>query len=401
MEKHPSTWDVFLSNLINNEKIAEYMCIRIILLLCICLMTSCQDKKVEVEHGVDILEVPLQREDDFASFLSHFDFSHIVPLETNDSCLIRFITKIQIYESQIYILDKLQKQIFTFNEEGGFLKRYKHLGQGPGEYSSLTDFSIVHDTLYLVDGSKGRLLRYRLDDTFIDEETIGVTDGVYVFSDRRWALNKKFGSSTHTSSCQCYAFYEDGKEVYQDIPFNEHLRGYAFTQGEGGNNFYAYDDSVFTFFPYNDTIYTVNAGSGRLTPYMAVRVGDERIRLDDDKVTVNRLRKKDITPTIHAFYKWGNYHLFAYFHKDNPCKYVLLKGKDNVLFHGTSAWDENYLPIKVVAYDTDSNCHLLLSVIRPYEIPSRYSDKSPILKKLSDNVSAEDNPILVFYRPTF
>lgn len=31
-------------------------------------------QKVEVEHGVDILEVPLQREDDFASFLSHFDF---------------------------------------------------------------------------------------------------------------------------------------------------------------------------------------------------------------------------------------------------------------------------------------------------------------------------------------
>lgn len=49
----------------------------------------------------------------------------------------------------------------------------------------------------------------------------------------------------------------------------------------------------------------MNAGSGRLTPYMAVRVGDERIRLDDDKVTVNRLRKKTLHPRYTPFINGG------------------------------------------------------------------------------------------------
>ena len=377
------------------------MRIRVVLLLCICLATSCQNSKQEVDRAVSTLEVPLHQKDDFTSFLSHFKFSHLVPLETNDSCLIRLVTKIQIYENHIYILDKLQKQVFRFDEKGHFLKKYNHFGQAPGEYLSLTDFSVIHDTLYLTDGSKGRLLRYRLDDTFIDAKPIEWTDGVHIFSDSKWALNKKFGSSTQTEACRCYAFYKDGKAVYRGIPFNEHLRGYAFTQGEGGNNFYAYDDSVFTFFPYNDTIYTVYGKDGRLEPYMAVSIGNERIRVDDDKVTVNRLRKKGIAPMIHAFYKWGNYHLFAYFHEDNPCTYVLLEGKEKVLFHGASAWDENFLPVKVAAYDTDCNSHLLLSVIRPYEISSRHADKSPILKELCEKLSDEDNPILVFYRPIF
>ena len=218
-------------------------------------------------------------------------------------------------------------------------------------------------------------------------------------------MNKKLGVADRNSDklyCS-YAFYDEGKKVHEKVPFNKHLCGYAFTHGEGANNFYVYGDSIFTLFPFNDTIYTVK-NDGDLNPYMVIKIGKEYICLDDDKKQVDKLRTEQIVSSIHAFYKWDKYLFFSYFYKDDPCKSVLVKDDCTILYHGSLALDENLLPIHTVAYDTDNAERLLLSVIRPFEILPIAKDrtgKSIVWDELSGRISEEGNPILVFYEPIF
>lgn len=351
------------------------------------------------------LEVPLSREDSPKTFDSLFKLKHLVALETNVECLIRRVSKIVFYKNNIYVLDGREKKIFTFNDKGDFLKCYNHLGQGPGEYVSLVDFTVKNDTLFLLDGSGAQLLQYSLADSLLCTLKIDKAEGLYVFSNGKFALNRKLGFADRDpdNSYRSYAFYDKSKKVHDRIPFNKHLCGYSFTHGEGANNFYTYDDSIFTLFPFNDTIYSVKE-NGDLNPYIAVQIGKEHINLSDDKKQVDKLRIEGITPSIHAFYKWNEYLFFSYFYKDKPSKCALAKKDGNILYHGSLTLDENLLPIHAVAYDTDDTNKLLLSVMRPFEIlpiAKRNSGKSNILDELADKCLEDGNPIFAFYEPKF
>ena len=370
------------------------------------LLCSCNHSTHSVKDiNCSTLEVPISQEDSSGIFNSFFKLKRLVVLETKDESMIRWISKIAFYNDNIFIMDRIEKKIFVFNENGNFLKSYHHYGQGPGEYISLADFTIKNDTLYLLDGLGARLLQYSLADSLLGVQNVDKAEGVYLFSDRKFALNKKLGVADRNSDklyCS-YAFYDEGKKVHEKVPFNKHLCGYAFTHGEGANNFYVYGDSIFTLFPFNDTIYTVK-NDGDLNPYMAIKIGKEYICLDDDKKQVDKLRTEQEVSSIHAFYKWDKYLFFSYFYKDDPCKSVLVKDDCTILYHGSLVLDENLLPIHTVAYDTDNAERLLLSVIRPFEILPIAKDrtgKSIVWDELSGRISEEGNPILVFYEPIF
>lgn len=370
------------------------------------LLFSCSPSDRSVENiDCATLEVPLSREDSPELFDSLFKFKHFVVLETNNECLIRRVSKIVFYKNKIFILDGREKKIFTFNEKGDFLKCYNHLGQGPGEYISLADFTIKNDTLYLLDGLGGQLLQYSLADSLLCALKIDKAEGICVLSSGKFALNRKLGfaDGDPDKSYYSYAFYEEGKTGREKVPFNKYLCGYSFTQGEGDNNFYAYDNSIFTLFPFNDIIYTVEE-NGDLLPYLAIKIGKESISLDDDKKQVDKLRKEGITPSIHAFYKWDKFLFFTYFYKDKPSKCVLAKDDCEILYHDSFVFDEHLLPVHAVAYDTDNTDRLLLSVVRPFEIlpiAKRNPEKSSLLDELAGRVLEEGNPILAFYEPVF
>ncbi len=366
----------------------------------VCLLNSCQQvKQKAANEEVRTLEMPSQRRDASDTFNDFFRFSHLIPLETNDDCLIRFISKIAFYKERIYILDALDKGLLAFNMQGQFVRGYKHLGQGPEEYASLTDFSIQNDTLYLIDCGQGRLVSYTLDDTFISSASIEKTEAVHLFSKDRYASNRGFGlAEQNSNTSQSYAFYDKGKRTVEDVPFNKYLLGHRFTYGFGNNYFYTYTDSVFISFPLNDTIYWVNAQSGELSPYIAIQTGEESIGLEDREAQVKKL--SETGTSIFALYKWNSHLLFTY--KKGKEWTNVLTHNDNVLFHGRFVWDENYLPVHTVSYDTDKEHNLLLSIIQPSEINfQRYAAESPVIKELSTKITDDSNPILVFYQPVF
>jgi len=89
----------------------------------------------------------------------------IIPLETKKSCLIGAIDQIQVVDNYILIMDAvIANSLYVFDREGHFIRKIGGVGQGPGEYVSIFDFTIDREnkTVYILDGRWPRILKYDL-----------------------------------------------------------------------------------------------------------------------------------------------------------------------------------------------------------------------------------------------
>lgn len=373
------------------------------------LLLSCNSNhssKVKGTENIVTVDIPSSEANFSKNFDSLFDFRNFVALETNDECLLKKVSKVSFYNKEIYILDEREKKIYVFSNEGKYRRCYSHLGQGPGEYLSLSDFTIKKDTLYILDGLGGKLLQYGLNDSLLKSLDVEKAQGIHVFSNTKFALNKALGHADGSTKKVHYSYvmYDKGNKLYDEVPFNSHLCGYGLSLGSGANSFYTYNDTVYTLFPYNDTIYTIDNERGNLRPYLAAGKNIERIHLDDDKKQVDKFRKEWLIPSIFSFYKWGKHLFFAYSYKKEGFKFVFAEENGDILYHGPLGLDKNRLPIHPVAYDTDAADGCLLSVINSFEVLSiaeKGTKGSNVLNEISNKIQQDDNPVLVFYNVKF
>ena len=86
----------------------------------------------------------------------------VVPLETNDNCLIgQYLVWVKQHKGLIYI-NNLFKQLLVFDMNGKFIREIGRLGQGPGEFSDLRDFIFTNeDAIEILDFLK--IESYTLD----------------------------------------------------------------------------------------------------------------------------------------------------------------------------------------------------------------------------------------------
>lgn len=372
-------------------------------LILICACCSNPQDNHRGRQDVRTIILTSERNDNPALLNSFFAYKHHIALETNDSCLLRHLSKIQCYKGDIYLSDRFTRKIYAFSKEGKFKRAYDHYGNGPGEYLYLTDFCIRQDTLHIL--GRDRWLRYTLDGTFLDARPVEPGIGLYAFPDDRLALNRGLGAATGGDSHYSYSFYASGKKIFEDVPFNPHLTGRAFTKGEGSNSFYTYDDTVFALFPFNDTIYTVSKQDGTLSPCLAISTpanGKKEIRPDAGRQEINKALREGASPRMHAFHKWGEYVFFIYTNPQGNWQYVLARENGEVVFQGSPRLDDNCLPFHIVPYESDNPHRPVMSVLRPESIGFKvHAGKSKVLDELARTVNLEDNPILVFYEPKF
>ena len=94
----------------------------------------------------------------------------LLPLETNDVSLLGGINKIVYQNSLIYLLDKrYTAKVFAFTaNDGKFVRKFGKIGNGPGEYSNIDDFSIDNERrqIYIL-ADRNRLITYTLDGDYV------------------------------------------------------------------------------------------------------------------------------------------------------------------------------------------------------------------------------------------
>lgn len=374
--------------------------IRILLSVFALALVGCTFLPEKPTNNIPTLNIPSSCEEDKGLFDALFSLSDYVILEANDTSLIRHINKVTIYDDCIYVLDKSEKRILAFARDGRFVREYKHYGQGLGEYLYLSDFAIYDGVLYLLDKVGGCILSYTLDDLFLAKIPIGKSEGIHILDKGKYALNNGLGIADKKSSKTFFSYmvYDELESVYQSVPYNTYMCGYSYSLGSGANYFYEYEDTLFTYFPYNDTIYTVGK-EGFLTPYLSVNLG-ETITPGMSARKVERLRKER-PANIFSFYKWQNRILFSYIPVESGRRVYVVAEDNRVIFHGQFNADENGLPINAVAYDTDEAEHKMLSVIEPtllhFALNRKKQEESTFLQEIATQVVEDDNPVLLFY----
>src|SRR5690606_4223667 len=117
---------------------------------------------------------PTRRSSDlnFMPYSDLFDSVSIIPLETNERCLIGKIDKVLYHNNMILILDKIvAKSVFMFDKHGGFVRKIGKIGRGPGEYISPTEMVInpYADEILIYDNAKAVIMAYGWDGEFRHE----------------------------------------------------------------------------------------------------------------------------------------------------------------------------------------------------------------------------------------
>lgn len=149
-----------------------------------------------------------------SSTLSHFD---LIPLETNDSCLISDIDVIKKRNNRYYIQSG-RKSLHVFDENGKFLRKIGSIGEGPGEYSILSDFDVDKECVYLL--ALHKLYVYDLSGEF--QKEIRLKDNVRTIK----CVDGGFLTFINSAQGEDGLGFMDrnGKMVRTALPKNEALR---------------------------------------------------------------------------------------------------------------------------------------------------------------------------------
>lgn len=105
-------------------------------ILVITLFSSCSTKQKHDSHSTT-LKVDLTEQN--VSLNELFSHIEVIPLETQDSCLIIEIEKVMLHQDLFYIFDQRKPAIYVFTKNGTFIKEIAGKGEGPGEFQAVTD----------------------------------------------------------------------------------------------------------------------------------------------------------------------------------------------------------------------------------------------------------------------
>ena len=180
----------------------------------------------------------------------------IIPLETNDTCLISNIIKLEYADDLICISDEISQVIFLFDSSGKYLKSIGKKGAGPGEYSSLGDFVLIGDSIYVQDMFVDKIIVYSIKTEGFREfhlENLSYSE-LISFDNILYCLTN-YGK-TPLGYYNMLRLDLDSNTFTANLPFDKKI---AENNTAWGLNRYSskYKDSALAIFAKNDTIYEV------------------------------------------------------------------------------------------------------------------------------------------------
>lgn len=122
-----------------------------------------------------------------------FSSIEVIPLETQDSCLLMNTTKVVPCKDGYFVFDNLKPALYLFDGSGKFVREIGKKGNGPGEFQLLADFVIDEKENRIVLLSQyGFLLEYDWDGNYMGKIILPVKPNYYsvalLNNGQNWAL---------------------------------------------------------------------------------------------------------------------------------------------------------------------------------------------------------------------
>ena len=137
-------------------------------LLVLSALLSCNEQPKKIELPVINLNAMSAINDSITLYLDDLGWKgKLIPLETNDSCLIADINNIQESRNNYWIVSN--GEVLKFDKEGRFDQRIGKIGQGPEEYVSAYEIQLDKNTdeVYVMDYYGRKMVVYDFNGKFI------------------------------------------------------------------------------------------------------------------------------------------------------------------------------------------------------------------------------------------
>lgn len=358
--------------------------------------TSTKNKKYNFGEKVQIEFKSIESQS--TSILKDITF---VKLETNNEIVFGDINQIEVFDGSIYIL--CDSGLYVFDLLGNFIRSIQRTGNGPGEFLSSYSFWIDKDGfIFILDRQLSRLLKYSLKNLDFIEPIIMPHDSPLGFAkmppENLFIYYYPLRPGRGIEEKQLFITDKSGKiisELYVGDESGKILHG-------NRTNFYTQDDKL-KFYPYfsneifaveNDTlhnIYTLSFKDNNFPDQDIFRKYDnsgdimKEILFGDHKWI--RL--------IYVYETETNLVIKYYIERDF---YISIWNKNNdetINFKYDNINDDlgigGKFPLPIGVYNNQ-----IIGIINPYDLNKKQVENIE-LKKITEDISDEDNPILCFY----
>ena len=265
----------------------------ICLFICIVVFTQCKNhtkNKPEIaQSSNEIIEINIEELDakKNISYSSVFKSIKLLPLETNDDCLIGSIDKIVIHNDIVFVLDKrIGKALFLFNLDGRFIRKIGSVGKGSGEYMSPSSFTIdtENDQILILDRMK--ILVFSFDGKLMKELPIERRNAPFSIENLNGVTYVNHLPNTQSeNSFMLSALDENGHLMKTWLSTDTYSKGFR-QQFVTGNQLFKAKDNIKYCKQFMDTIFSVQ--NLQVKPYITL-VSDNAITTKEIS-EVNKIR---------------------------------------------------------------------------------------------------------------
>jgi hypothetical protein len=363
-------------------------------------MSGCKHSGVRVQSPLTVIEVDAASDNEMK--LSDFfkDF-RIVRLETNDSVLLDEIQSIVQANDKIYVSDV--RALYIFDKTGKFLSSINKKGQGPGEYTGISGFTVDGENIVIMSRTLKKIIVYRESGELVAEYKVDCyAQDISLLGEHNYVL---YCGNDRADSRDKIHIINSGKEEKQFMPIDEgrakylhYVSPYNFSVGGG--------DKLRFFEPYNDTVYTVTGDTiepafyidfkGRNIPpsFFAIKHKDirafaESVMEHDYAAGVFRFAENENTKMFVSNYKWSNVKL-TFFDMRNKTSQTFASIRDDVFFNSL------IVPVNEFPYLAGENIIFPVNAITVTDWREKYQPAEQY-KETLNAVDEDDNPVLFIF----
>lgn len=236
---------------------------RILHLILILFIAGCVENESNLENSTDQkvtrINVDISKTDTLkmSRFFESIDYKY---LETSPSQPIGRISKIQVQNNQMLLLDLSKNSIWLFTTSGKFLKQIEIMkGRGPGEVEHLLDaYMDVSNDIHvlgfykvLVFDSDGNFKKQIPLDFKVNKISYDHKDNLY-YGYVGVSINTRINQSHRNKTL--YVFNDNGEIVESALPIGEGKEGILY---EAPNNFPEFTKKKYFFLSLVDTVYEI------------------------------------------------------------------------------------------------------------------------------------------------
>ena len=370
------------------------------------------------------INIPLKEDENILNLSEIVDSLSYIGLETSSECLIGKIDKLITWKNRLVIADKTKAHaIFVFSEQGEFILKIDKVGRGPGEFVTLTDFTIsAEGDIIIFDGSQRKLIIYSSEGKLIKELTLNFNAESVVFLTNNvvafycdFIHNHQLIKNSQYPNLIVYDLNIE-KILNADLYFDQNI----LRQETVGfvNNFSSLKDGTATLLiPMDNTLYRVFSND-TVSRYYYLNYGEQtknaqqayKERIINHTVSVVDADREFASANyaillnyivcnhiIYSYYKKGDYYYYGFYYPNQKIyKESCVKNKSMSSFRLPIKNDIDHLSLFMpMATDGD----YLYYVLEPYLLKrTGTSSINKELEHLREKISAEDNPLIICAR---